>query len=89
MTTQLAFTCFFPPPPPVAPPPPPVVETGWTRARPTTPGVYAVVGRDGGIWLGDVRRADADWRGWWSTVPVCVVRGLERPMPPAPEWGER
>lgn len=58
----------------------------WTRTRPTVPGVYPVVGRCGGVWLGDTRRADADWRGWWCSMTVGEARNLVRPMPPAPEW---
>lgn len=65
----------------------PATGVQWTRTRPAVPGTYPVVGRDGGVWLGDTRRADADWRGWWCSMTVGEARKLVRPMPPAPEWG--
>lgn len=65
----------------------PTAEAHWQRERPTAPGVYAVVGRDGGLWLGDTRHTRDDWRGWWCSAPVEVTRALKRPLPPAVEWG--
>lgn len=64
----------------------PTTHAHWRRERPTEPGVYAVVPRCGGLWLGDMRCTGDDWRGWWCSVTVEVMRALKRPMPPAGDW---
>lgn len=66
----------------------PTAEARWQRERPTPPGTYAVVGRSGGLWMGETRHTRDDWRGWWASAPIQVTRGLNRPLPPCPSWDE-
>lgn len=65
----------------------PVAVGRWMRTPPTERGIYCVVSREGGLWLGSIALHSQSWAGWWWSERISTGMDLTR-LPPAPSWNE-